>query len=142
MNRFGAILLTIAVVGPGCALAGERLSRPDYVVPACRAYVNAKACGVALRYLAALDLDRFDEVCRLLEPETLEAAGGLAGCKATLAPASGLRIRYSLTKVVASPFGRTVSFLTRMGRGGPIRQEMIVTPHRLILAVVPVPQGH
>jgi serine/threonine protein kinase len=50
--------------------------------------------------------------------------------------------RYSLTKVVASPFGRTVSFSTRLGRGGPIRQEMIVTSRGRILAVVPVPQSH
>lgn len=142
MTRRAAILFTIAVLGPGCALASGPISRPDYVAPACRAVDNAKACGVALRYLAALDLDRFDEVCALLEPETLEGAGGLARCKRTLRSARGLRIRYSLTKVVASALGHTVFFSTRRGRSGPLPQGMIVTPRGLILAVVPVPNGH
>jgi hypothetical protein len=139
MIRLGAVLLTVALVGPAPAFAVDRVSRPDFVASACRAYSNTNACGVALRYLAALDLDRFDEACALLEPETLEAAGGMAGCEKTLAPARGIRIRYSLTAVRRSPLGRTVFFSTRADRGSTIRQAMIVTPRGRILAVVPTP---
>ena len=135
------MLLLPAVIGIALAVAPAAgpVSKPDHVVPQCHARANSWACRVALRYLAALDLDRTREACSLLEPETLEAAGGMAACRRTLAGARGIRIRYSILAVHGSPFGRTVVFSTRTASRTPIRQEMIVTPRRRIMAIAPAP---
>jgi hypothetical protein len=132
-------LATAVAIGAGHAFAADPISKPDHVAPGCRARANSSACTIALRYLAALDLDRAREACSLLEPETLEAAGGMARCVKTLSAARGIRIRYSILDVHYSPFGRTVVFSTRAGSRAPIRQAMIVTRRGRILAIAPVP---
>jgi hypothetical protein len=132
-------LVALAAAGPTRHAPVKPTSRADHVSASCRPRTNSWACRVALRYLAALDLDRSREACSLLEPETLEAAGGLAGCQKTLATGHGIRIRYSILSVGPSPFGRTVFFSTTAASRTPIRQAMIVTPRRLIFAIAPVP---
>jgi hypothetical protein len=132
-------LATGMTVGANCGFASGPISRPDYVAPGCASPANSKACRVAVRYLAALDLDRFAVACSLLEPETLKAAGGMAGCKKTLAAARGIRIHYSVLQVHHSPLGRTVYFSTRVEGRSAIHQAMIVTPRGRILAVIPTP---
>ena len=140
--------LVLAAVAAACAAAtllvagaleSEPTSRPDVVSPACRSRTNARACSVALRYLAALDLDRAGEACVLLDRATLEAAGGMAGCTRTLLGAKGIRIRYSVLAVLRSPLGWTVSFSTAASGGRPLRQQMLVSRAGRIVAVVPEP---
>lgn len=114
-------------------------SRPEFVTPACRAAANAGACSVALRYLAALDLDRPREACRLLDPPTLAAAGGMRGCTKTLSRGRGIRIRYAITAALPSPLGRTIRFWTRAGHRSAVRQQMLISPAGRIIAIVPEP---
>jgi hypothetical protein len=125
-------------VGSSRATSGPA-SRPDFVTPTCRMPANARACRVALRYLAALDLDRTREACRLLAPETLENAGGLAGCETTLRQARGIRIRYSIHGVHRSPVGTTVQFSTQGRSNAPVPQVMFVSPAGKIVLVAPAP---
>ena len=132
-------VLASAVVGYDAATAAGPISKPDRVSAQCQQAENAWACRVALRYLAALDLDQTRTACSLLEPETLEAAGGMVGCRKTLARARGIRIRYSILEVRPSPLGRSVYFSTRAEGRTDLRQAMIVTPRRRILAIAPVP---
>jgi hypothetical protein len=134
-----AAALLAAAIAAGAAVASAPNSRPDHVTARCGRAKNAWACRVALRYLAALDLDRTRSACSLLEPDTLAAAGGMAGCRKTLSSAHGIRIRYSILDVHASPLGRSVYFTTRAEGRTDLRQAMIVTPRRLILAVAPAP---
>jgi hypothetical protein len=94
---------------------------------------------VALRYLAALDLDRAAEACAMLDRGTLDAAGGIAGCTATLGAARGIRIRYSLLAVLTSPLGRTIRFWTAARGRAPIYQQMLVSPAGRIIAIAPEP---
>jgi hypothetical protein len=96
-----------------------------------------EACRVALRYLKALDLDRTREACRLFAPSTLEAAGGMAGCTRRLAQARGIRIRYSLVAASESPLGTVILFSTRGKSRGSVRQEMLVSSSRRIVAILP-----
>jgi hypothetical protein len=138
-TTFVTALVALAAAGPTRHAPPNATSRPDHVSAHCRSQTNSWACGVALRYLAALDLDRSREACSLLEPETLEAAGSMAGCRQTLATARGIRIRYSILSVGPSPFGRTIFFSTTAASRPPIRQAMIVTPRRRIFAIAPVP---
>jgi hypothetical protein len=105
----------------------------------CRGVATARACAVALRYLAALDRDRGREACRLLAQSTLAAAGGLSGCLRTLATARGIRIHYALLTAGRSPLGTVVFFTTRGASAAPIPQVMIVTPGGRILLVMPAP---
>lgn len=138
-TALGIALAAAAIVGSGVAAGGDPTSKPDHVDRRCQERANSWACRVALRYLAALDLDRTREACSLLEPETLEAAGGMAGCRKTLSGARGIRIRYSILDVHTSPLGRTVYFSTRADGRTDLRQAMIVTPRRRILAIAPAP---
>jgi hypothetical protein len=133
------IALLAAGIASGAAGASSPISRPDHVTARCSRAENAWACRVALRYLAALDLDRTRTACSLLEPDTLAASGGMAGCRKTLSSARGIRIRYSILDVHASPLGRSVYFTTRAEGRTDLRQAMIVTPRRLILAIAPAP---
>jgi hypothetical protein len=135
----GTALAAVAPVSPAAVAAAKPISKPDYVNPRCAAHANSSACRVALRYLAALDLDRTRDACSLLEPETLDAAGGMAGCVKTLSAAHGIRIRYSILDVWPSPFGRTVFFSTSAESRTAIRQAMIVTRRGRIFAIAPVP---
>ncbi len=135
------ISLVCAVSAGAALLAGIALgslprSRADFVTPSCRAAAYAGACGVALRYLAALDLDRADEACRLLDAETLEAAGGMAACRKALLRARGIRIHYRISTVARSPLGTTVRFSTRADGREWLRQQMLVSPAGRIVAVV------
>ena len=139
MFRSTLIVLLAAGIGAAAATAAGPISRPERVSAECRQAGNAWACRVALHYLAALDLDQTRVACSLLEPETLAAAGGLAACRKTLSGARGIRIRYSIVDVRPSPFGRSIYFTTRAEGRSELRQAMIVTPRRRILAVAPVP---
>jgi hypothetical protein len=139
MFRSILIGLAAAAVASAAATGGTPISKPDHVSATCRKPANAWGCRVALRYLAALDLDRTQEACSLLEPQTLAAAGGMAGCRNTLAKARGIRISYSLTSVRVSPFGRSIYFSTRVEGRSELMQAMIVTPRRRILMIVPAP---
>jgi hypothetical protein len=135
---FATVIAAVAAAGPVAVARPKPISRPDNVSARCHARTNSQACRVALRYLAALDLDRTREASSLLEPETLQAAGGMASCRRTLATAHGIRIRYSILNVRPSPFGRTVFFTTTANSRAPIRQAMIVTRRRRIFAIAPV----
>lgn len=139
--------LKIALVGVAALSAGATVwlrvatgatprSAPSYVSPSCRLTANAKACAIALRYLAALDLDRAGDACRLLAPGTLQAAGGLNACKKTLLRARGIRIHYRISAVAQSPLGTTVRFSTRANGRQWLRQQMLVSPAGRIVAVV------
>jgi hypothetical protein len=130
------LVSAISLIGSAPAIP---VSRPDFVTGDCGTTPNARACGVALRYLAALDLDRAGCACALLERSTLEAAGGIAGCVKTLSQARGIRIHYWITAVMESPLGRTVSFSTRAHARRRIRQQMLGSPAGRIIAIVPVP---
>jgi hypothetical protein len=112
---------------------------PDYVSPSCRLRANAMACAVALRYLAALDLDEAREACVTLDRGTLDAAGGIAGCMETLGAARGIRIGYSLLAVLMSPLGRTIRFWTAARGRARIYQQMLVSPAGRIVAIAPEP---
>jgi hypothetical protein len=112
-------------------------SRPDFVSVSCRSQVNARACSIALRYLAALDLDRAEEACALLDHSTLEAAGGIAGCTNTLLGAKGIRIHYSISAAGQSVLGTTIRFSTWADGDAPIRQQMLISPEGRIVAVAP-----
>jgi hypothetical protein len=146
MRRVATIVATVLGVLATCGAAwaggsanSKPVSRPAYVTPACRAPGNAPACAVALRYLAALDLDRAREACGLLEPSTLEAAGGMRGCVKILSSAHGIRIRYGIHGVGPSPLGRTIRFWTKGRSDTPVRQQMLVSPAGRIVAIVPEP---
>jgi hypothetical protein len=137
-----AVVAALAISGTAWAsrsVDSKPVSRADYVSPGCRAPANAPACAVALRYLAALDLDRAREACGLLEHSTLEAAGGMRGCVKILASARGIRIRYGIRSVLPSPLGRTIRFWTRGRSDTPVRQQMLVSPVGRIVAIVPEP---
>jgi hypothetical protein len=125
----GAALFTgVAAASPG--------SHADFVTANCRTPVYAHQCAVALQYFAALDLDRADDACRLLDLGTLEAAGGLAACKKTLLRARGIRIHYRISAVAPTPLGTTVRFSTRADGREWLRQQMLVSPAGRIVAVV------
>lgn len=127
-------VLGCAVVFTGVAVASPSHSRPDFVTPSCR--TAAYACGAAVRYLSALDLDRAGDACRLLDAGTLQAAGGLGACKKTLLQARGVHIRYRISAVAPSPLGMTVRFSTRAEGRQWLRQQMLVSPAGRIVAVV------
>jgi hypothetical protein len=139
-----AIAALIALGSFGVAApAGSRVveassspSHADFVTPRCRTPLFARACSVAVRYLTALDLDRADEACRLLAPETLQAAGGLGACKKTLLQARGIRIHYRVAAVAQTPLGTTVRFSTKADGRQWLRQQMLVSPAGRIVAVV------
>jgi hypothetical protein len=125
----GAALFTgVAAASPG--------SHADFVPASCRTALYARSCGVALQYFAALDLDRTDAACRLLDPGTLEAAGGLVACKRLLLQARGIRIHYRTSTVAESPLGTTIRFSTRADGRQWLRQQMLVSPARRIVAIV------
>jgi hypothetical protein len=132
-------LAAAATVWAGGAFDARPNSRPDFVSQRCREAANANACAIALRYLAALDLDRAEQACALLERSTLEAAGGVLGCTRTLSQARGTRIRYSVSDILHSPLGRVIRFSTRANSNAPVPQQMLVTPAGRILAIVPEP---
>jgi hypothetical protein len=137
-----AVFGVLAVSGTawaGASTNSKPVSRADYVSPACHAPGNAPACGVALRYLAALDLDRAREACGLLEQSTLAAAGGMRGCVKILSSSRGIRIRYAIRGVLPSPLGRTIRFWTQGRSDTPVRQQMLVSPAGRIVAIVPEP---
>jgi hypothetical protein len=109
------------------------VSRPYLVARSCgRSRTVREACRVAIRYLRALDLDRFQDACALLARETLENAGGRAGCIATMSKAKGIRIRYGIDQAVETIVGTSIRFRTRAidGSGPGIEQAMIVRPER------------
>jgi hypothetical protein len=94
--------------------------------------------------LHGLDLDRFDVACAQLAEETLEQAGGAAGCVRRLSRARGTRIRYRIDEAETSLLGVTIYFRTQAaGRAAAeIRQVMLVVTERhglRILAVQPNP---
>jgi hypothetical protein len=132
-----ATTATAATVWAGGVFEGTPQSRPDFVTPDCATQRHAAACDVALRYLAALDLDRSGEACALLAPGTLDAAGGIGGCRNTLAAAEGIRIRYSLSEAVRASIGTTIRFTTQGESESPIEQAMLVSPEGRIIAVMP-----
>lgn len=115
----------------------EPRTRPDFVATGCRLPVNARACSIALHYLAALDLDEADEACALLDRSTLEAAGGMSGCTKTLRAAKGIRIHYAISGAAPSLFGTTVRFSTWATGDAPIPQQMLISPGGRILMIVP-----
>jgi hypothetical protein len=126
-----------ATIWAGGPFDGRPRSRPDFVAAACSSDENARACSTALRYLAALDLDRADEACTLLAPSTLGAAGGMPGCAETLRGARGIRIHYSISAARPSLLGTTVRFSTWADGDAPIRQQMLVSPAGRIVIVAP-----
>jgi hypothetical protein len=134
-SLFYAVLAGAAVFA-GAAPASLHRSQADFLTPNCRTAVYARACGVALRYLVALDLDRAEEACRLLDRGTLEAAGGMAACTRTLLRARGIRIHYRILAVARSPLGTTLRFSTRADSRQWLRQQMLVSPEGRIVAVV------
>lgn len=144
LGSLAAVAAVATVVG--WTSGGERVSKPEFVTRACQITRHDGACRVALRYLAALDLDRRTEACRLLAPSTLRAAGGMRGCVRMLATASGIRIRYSLLGARATPLGTTIRFTTQGRSDAPVLQDMIVSSAGRIVLVLPVglyePAGH
>jgi hypothetical protein len=134
-SAFGAVLAG-AVAFVGVAAGGSSKSGADFVSPGCRTAVHARACGVAVQYLAALDLDRVDDACGLLDPGTLQAAGGLGACKRALLLSRGIRIRYRVSAVAQSPLGTTVRFSTRADGRQWLRQQMLVSDAGRIVAIV------
>lgn len=106
-------------------------SRPYFVTASCRqSRAVQDACAVAIRYLRALDLDRFEAACSLLAPGTLRQAGGIERCVTTVSSARGTRIRYGIHGAVETVLGTSIYFRTRgIRRTGPgIDQTMIVRP--------------
>jgi hypothetical protein len=126
----GAALFT------GGATASSPGSHADFVAASCRTAVYARSCGVALQYFAALDLDRTDDACRLLDRGTLEAAGGLVACKRLLFEARGIRIHYRISAVARSPLGTTLRFSTKADGRQWLRQQMLVSLAGRIVATV------
>jgi hypothetical protein len=126
-----------ATVWAGGVFDTRPTSGPDSVSAGCRAHANARACSIGLRYLAALDLDRAEEACALLDGSTLEAAGGMAGCTETLRSAKGIRIHYSILAAWPSFLGTTIRFSTQGDGDAPIRQQMLISPRGRIVAVIP-----
>jgi hypothetical protein len=112
-------------------------TRPDSIATSCRLHVNARACSIALRYLAALDLDQAHEACALLDRSTLEAAGGMSGCTQTLGSAKGIRIHYAISGATPSLLGTTIRFSTWANGDAPVRQQMLVSPDDRIVIIVP-----
>ena len=142
LARYSAACAVLAVAGAFAAVAAaapSTRSGADFVTPKCKAAVYAPACGVAVRYLAALDHDRAAEACGLLAPETLQAAGGSSACKRILLQARGIRIHYRISAVAQSLLGTTVRFSTRAEGRGWLRQQMLVSPAGRIVAIVPEP---
>jgi hypothetical protein len=134
-----AALAAAATVWAGGLSGVGPSSRPDFVAASCRTPANARACAVALRYLAALDLDRAPQACALLEQSTLANAGGMNRCEKTLLQARGIRIHYSIAAILRSPFGKTIRFTTRAKGDAPLRQQMLVSPDGWVIAVIPEP---
>jgi hypothetical protein len=141
LGALAAAVVACATLLTGTALASGSFSgpppTPKRVAPSCLAPRDEWACTVALRYLAALDLDRTHEACALLAPGTLEAAGGMTACRRLLSRARGIRIVYAIDDVHRTPLGRSVYFSTRGRSEAPVRQVMLVSPARRILAVIP-----
>lgn len=104
-------------------------SRPYFVSASCK-QSNAvrEACRAAIRYLRALDLDRFEFACGALAPGTVQQAGGIKKCVTRFGSARGIRIRYGIHGAVETVLGTSIYFRTRaIDRTGPgIAQEMIV----------------
>src|SRR5262249_14599881 len=98
---------------------------------------NARPCAVALRYLAAVDLDRAAKACSLLDGPTLAAAGGMLACERLLLQARGVRIRYSITDASPSSLGTTIRFVTHSRGGVPLRQRLLASPSGVSLPVFP-----
>jgi hypothetical protein len=124
-------LLAIAVPATAAQTQTDAVSRPYVVAASCRQSPAVhQACAVAIRYLRALDLDRFETACALLAQETLKNAGGMRGCAATLESARGTRIRYGILDAVKTVLGTSIRFRTRAldGSGPGIDQTMIVRP--------------
>jgi hypothetical protein len=134
-----AALTTGATLWAGGVLGSRPISppasKPSFVAVGCRAPANAPGCEIALRYLAALDLDRRHEACTLLAASTLEEAGGMAGCRKLLGQARGVRIRYAIRAVTRHALGWTVGFSTQGRSDTPAAQVMLVSPAGLILLV-------
>jgi hypothetical protein len=134
-----AALSATTILWVGGVFSSPRTSRPDFVSADCRGPAHAPACTVALRYLAALDLDRSEDACALLDGPTLEAAGGMTRCMETLLQSRGVRIHYSVLSGLRNPLGWTIRFMTNAGEDAPIRQQMLVSPAGRIVAIVPEP---
>ena len=127
----GAGAMIVAGDGPAtpAPMGTQAASRPYLVAPSCeKTLVRREACRVAVRYLRYLDLDRFEPVCRLLAPDTLENAGGIEGCVSSLRRARGIRIRYGIHGALETSVGTSVRFRTRSidGTGPGIEQTMVV----------------
>jgi hypothetical protein len=128
---------TAATLWAGGLFNTKAGTRPDSVATSCRLHVNAGACSIALRYLAALDLDQNDEACALLDRSTLEAAGGISGCTKTLGAAKGIRIHYAISGAAPSSLGTTIRFSTWANGDAPVRQQMLVSQDHQIIMIVP-----
>ena len=135
----GAVAISVLTTCAGGRSQPPPTSRPDLVTRSCHLPANDRACSVALRYLAALDLDRTHAACILLERSTLTAAGGLKGCTKTLMASRGIRIHYAVSAIRPSPLGRTIRFSTWGEGRAPVRQAMVVSPAGWIVAVAPEP---
>ena len=112
----GAVAISVLTTCAGGRSQPPPTSRPDLVTRSCHLPANDRACSVALRYLAALDLDRTHAACILLERSTLTAAGGLKGCTKTLMASRGIRIHYAVSAVLTVPT-RSHHPLLDLGRG-------------------------
>jgi hypothetical protein len=138
----GSAFATIRIAsGPGEHAPPPRLSRPDFVAPECyRDAGTESACRVALRYLRALDLDRFEEACAQLARDTLDQAGGAAGCVHRLNRSRGKRIRYEIDEARRWVLGITIHFRTQAAdRKTPeIQQVMVLAPEAGDLRIVTV----
>jgi len=135
-----AVVSAAATMWPGPAAASVTAhpsSTPVSVSSACSWGPYRGACAIALRYLAALDLDHAREACRLLDAPTLEGAGGLSGCTRILLRSKGTRIHYSISGARCSPRGTMVSFSTWAGSNAPVRQQMLISRVGLIVWVFP-----
>ena len=135
----GAVAVSVLTTCAAGRSQPQLTSRPDFVTRGCHLPANDRACSVALRYLAALDLNRMHAACVLLERSTLTAAGGLTGCTKTLMASRGIRIHYAVSVVRPSPLGHTVRFSTWGEARAPVPQAMVVSPAGWIVAVAPEP---
>jgi hypothetical protein len=107
------------------------MSQPYVVAGTCARNATVReACRVAIRYLRALDLDRPRTACAQLAQDTLDNAGGMRGCVATLETTRGTRIRYVIHAAVTTVAGTSVRFRTRAidGTGPGIDQVMVLHP--------------
>jgi hypothetical protein len=140
-----SVLVATAVPASAAYAETGAVSRPYLVSRSCQqSPAVQEACRVAIRYLRALDLDRFEDACALLAKDTLENAGGRAGCIATMSKARGIRIRYGIHQAVETVLGTSIRFRTRAihGSGSGIDQTMIVRQEggkQRIWAVMPEP---